>query len=617
MPSTILPLAEAAHQRGDLVAAKRLYSRALQEKTNSADALYGLGTIASQENDIDNARQLLAKASAIQPKAADIAFNYAVCLDRAGDRDGAVVEALRAAELAANDEYFSNTICQLLLKLNQAKAVLQLKSRHKHYQTSSRILRAKAHGFLGQWDKAVSLLRALSVVHLNDPKICRELSIAAGRLRDYPLAIDSYRRYMTLISPDAHDYLRLADLYLLARDRSNSSEQLLLAASSGACDTEYYVLKARLERLNGDNWLARASCEKALGLQPSNGQAWNIRIETADPEELRDLIDRINTEIDFNAIGEHHRELVHYALADAHQRLGEQRQAFARLKTANALQKSALHAKQADYDFSQNEFQADSTIKHFQRIFSHASDIPGQPTPIFIVGMPRSGTTLMERLLSQLEDVTAGGENEALGFLATQYQIDVNNGHLPLPASTTSEQWEKIALQYFARAPVSKQYLVDKLPHNFNHVGMILSLFPSAKVIQMRRDPRDVCLSIYSHSFPDGHTYACDFDSLAHTFKLSRQLMDHWAQLAPDRVLDVNYEGLAANPSAEGRRVVEFCGLQWSDRCLEFYKNPGVSFTFSEMQVREAISDKRVGRWKEYEKELGDMFTALTKHGLL
>jgi tetratricopeptide (TPR) repeat protein len=615
--STSLPQAEAAHRRGDLVTAKALYVRVLEQDDNSADALYGLGTLAMQEKDTDKAQELLAKASAIQPQAADIAFKYAVCLDRAGDYDGAIIEGLRAAELAANDEFFSNIICQFLLKLDQAKAVLQLKSRHKHYQTSSCILQAKAYGFLGEWDEAVSLLRALSAEHRNDPKICRELSIAAGRLRDYPLAIDSYRRYMTLISPQAHDHLKFADIYLIARDINNSSEQLSLAALSGACSAEYHVLKARLERLSGDKQLARASSEKALGLQPSNGQAWSVRIETAEQEELGDLIERINTAVDYAVTSDHHKVLVHYALADAHLRLGEQTEAFAKLKTANALQKSSLYAKQAAYNTTQSRHSADSTIKHFSKIFSQANVTPDQPLLIFIVGMPRSGTTLMERLLSQLEEVTAGGENEVLGFLATQYRIDVNKRHRPLPASMTSLQWGEIAQQYYARAPFSKQYLVDKLPHNFNHVGMILSLFPNAKIIQMRRDPRDVCLSIYSHSFPDGHNYACDFDSLAHEFKLSRELMDYWAQLAPDRVLDVNYESFAASPSAEGRKVVEFCGLRWSDRCLEFYKNPGASFTFSEMQVREAISKKRIGRWKEYEKELGELFTALTKHGLL
>ncbi|MFT4825290.1 MAG: Flp pilus assembly protein TadD [Halioglobus sp.] len=617
MGSTSLSLAEAAHQRGDLVAAKQLYSRALREDDNSAGALYGLGTIALQQKDSDIARELLAKASAIQPQAADIAFNYAVCLERAGEHGLAVTEALRAAELAATDEDFSNTICQLLLKLDQAKVVLQLKSKHQHQRSSSRILAAKAYGFLGEWDKAVSLLRALSAAHANDSKICRELSIAAGRLRDYPLAIDSYRRYLALITPQAHDYLKLADLYLIARDLDNSTEQLSLAASSGACGADYQILKARLERLNGENRLACLSSEEALDLQPGNVQAWKIRIETADTEELRDLIPRINTKVDFAAISQHEKVTIHYALADAYLRLGEQAEAFAKLKTANGLQKSILQSKQADYSFTQSQFKTDSTIEHFQKIFSHANAIPDEPTPIFIVGMPRSGTTLMERLLSQVEDVTAGGEIEVMGFLATQYRMDVNNRRSPLPASMTSVQWEEIARQYYARTPSSKQYLVDKLPHNFNHVGMILSLFPEARILQMRRDPRDVCLSIYSHSFSEGHSYAIDFDAMAHTFKLSRQLMDHWAQLAPDRVLNVNYESLAANPLVEGRKAVEFCGLEWSDRCLDFYKNPGASFTFSEMQVREAISKKRVGRWKEYEEELGGMFAALTKYGLL
>jgi len=146
---------------------------------------------------------------------------------------------------------------------------------------------------------------------------------------------------------------------------------------------------------------------------------------------------------------------------------------------------------------------------------------------------------------------------------------------------------------------------------------MILSLFPNAKVIQMRRDPRDVCWSIFTRMFSESHNYACDFESLAHAYANARRLMDHWALLAPDRVMDVNYELLVANPVEIGQQITAFCGLPWSHDCLNFHKTVSSSFTFSELQVRETISDKRIGRWQPFDAYLSPLFDALERVGCI
>lgn len=159
--------------------------------------------------------------------------------------------------------------------------------------------------------------------------------------------------------------------------------------------------------------------------------------------------------------------------------------------------------------------------------------------------------------------------------------------------------------------------MTDKMPQNFQHVGMILSTFPAARVIQMRRDPRDVCWSIFTRMFHAGHNYACDFESLAHAYAVSRQLMDHWAALAPDRVLDVSYEALVADPLVQGQRITDFCELPWSARCLDFHKTISTSFTFSELQVREAINEQRIGRWQPFERQLAPLVEALQRYGCL
>jgi len=636
MPSTI-QLAEAAHRRGDLAEAKILYTKVLQGNKHgsdalSADALYGLGTLALQENNLPDALQLLGQASAIQPQAADISFNYALCLNDAGDKEKAIQVTLQAARNCGTDEILSQAICRLLLEVNQPEAVLRQLARFPQKQIESVILRAQACGALGDWDKAVSLLRQLFREHDENPKIARELSLAAGKLRDYVLAIECFARYILLKTATADDYLKFADLHLIARDVGQSQQQLDMAASLGANGVEFHVLKARLARLDADYEVARNASETALRIQPGQGQAWSIRIETADVPELPDLIKRINSSVDFENIKPYHNSLIRYALADAHARLEASEEAFSNYAIANQLQKKNLQERDTYYNFQSSSAQTSSTIKHFPKIYAQAGVIQGQPTPIFILGMPRSGTTLVERMLSQLDNVTAGGENETLGFLAARYQRDTDANKLPLPSSMTRQQWDVIARSYYERTNHTLKtndsktklsieslpaFLTDKMPHNFNHVGMILSMFPLARVIQMRRDPRDVCLSIYTRSFPEGHNYACSFDTLAHAYKLSTELMDQWLQIAPDRVIDIHYESLVQDPLTEGKKITAFCGLEWRDKCLDFYKDISTSFTFSEIQVRQAIHDNRIGRWKRVEDHLQPLTDALTQQGCL
>lgn len=629
MQSTI-QIAEAAHRKGELEEARQGYNDLLQRNENDADALYGLGMLSLQENDPFGALTWLNRASIIQPQAADIAFALARCLKKIGDAHKAITEALRSLEYCGTDEPLSRAVCQLLLELNQPKAVLNQLAQFPHTEIASAILEAQTRGSLGQWDESVSLLRNLFRDHHDEPKIARELSVAAGKLRDYPLAIDSFKGYLELTKPTAHDYIRFADLYLMARDVGNSQKQLDIAEGLGECGLEYLVLRARLARLSADNDVARMASEAVLKLQPNHGQAWSIRIETAEQRELVGLIERINKETDHKNTSIYFKSLIQYALADAYSRLGQLEEAFSAYGSANKFQWDILEARHRQYDSRKSELQSSSTIEYFSKVFVQARVVPGHPIPLFILGMPRSGTTLVERMLSQLDDVVAGGENETLSFLATQYQLDANSKRNPLPELMTASQWQAIAQRYHQQTnailaatlavPLSEskpKFLTDKMPQNFNHVGMILSMFPSAKIIQMRRDPRDVCLSIYTRSFPDGHSYACNFDALAHAYKLSSQLMDHWVRIAPDRVLDVHYEKLVEDPLLEGKKITAFCDLDWSDRCLEFHKSITSSFTFSEIQVRKAINSEGVGRWRRVEAYLQPLITALQQQGCL
>jgi len=305
--------------------------------------------------------------------------------------------------------------------------------------------------------------------------------------------------------------------------------------------------------------------------------------------------------------------LIYYAMADACRILGNTSAAASALRSANALQRAGLSERGELYDREKEVRGHRLLMEQFGETTVVARHLAELPSPVFIVGMPRSGTTLMEKILAQIEGVSPCGENEALGFIASQYQRDVDTGALPPPAQMNAGQWLCLAQRYFELTLERDAYLVDKMPFNFLHVGMILAMFPTARVIQMRRDPRDVCLSIYSKPFPDGHNYACEPEPLAHACSEAQRLMDHWQALDSSRVIDVQFEDLVRDPVAQSQRVTNFCGLPWSPACLEFHRNLSASFTFSEKQVREAISEKPVGQWRAFEKDLADLFAAIDR----
>ncbi len=617
MTTATIEQAESAHRSGDLEAAKAIYTQLLETNGDNVDALYGLATIALQQTATKDALPLFQRAAALQPEAADIHLNHAVCLFETGHLQDAIAAANRAAALAWNDEFFLVAIGNLLIKLGEPASISNLFRGIAKPSADARILLAKSHGLLGEWDRAVALLHDLHREQSDNAAIANELALAAGKLRDYPLAIASFEHYLSLVTPTAQDHLRFADLLLIARDIGYSERELALAASLATESSEFHVLKARLARLSGNTDEAISATSAALDLDAHNGQAWGIHMEISDSAALPTLIARMKSLLREEIANPYFRSLMSYALANAYLRSGDSGAAFVELETANNLQQEHFRERGLAYDFARKEEEAEGIIRHFSKLTTSAPINAEQPIPIFIVGMPRSGTTLMEKLLSQLDEVTATGENETMGFLGTQYQLDANKHLVPLPENMQPHDWQSLAEKYLARNHLRNRYITDKMPHNFNHVGMILSMFPKARVLQMRRDPRDVCLSIYTRSFPDGHPYACSFESLAHAYMLCQRIMDHWAQLEPTRVMDIKYADLVSNTRELGENIFRFCGLQWQDRCLEFHRDVTPSFTFSEMQVRRAISTDRVNRWQAYDDHLGDMYAALARWNCL
>ncbi|BAZ93193.1 uncharacterized protein FOKN1_0791 [Thiohalobacter thiocyanaticus] len=229
--------------------------------------------------------------------------------------------------------------------------------------------------------------------------------------------------------------------------------------------------------------------------------------------------------------------------------------------------------------------------------------------PIFIVGMPRSGTSLVEQILASHPGVHGGGELTDLWQIVQQ--LPGNTGNKPYPAcleELTAQDLHGLARRYLdglERLSAEAARVTDKLPHNFLHLGLVRLLLPQARVIHCVRDARDTCLSIYSHRFNTGHLYARNLHSLGRYYRAYERLMAHWEQVLDLPLLTLTYESLVEDTEAQSRRLVEFCGLDWTSACLRFYEQQRTVNTPSHAQVRQPVYTSAVQRWRRFEPWIG------------
>ncbi|MBL1218301.1 MAG: sulfotransferase family protein [Planctomycetes bacterium] len=275
----------------------------------------------------------------------------------------------------------------------------------------------------------------------------------------------------------------------------------------------------------------------------------------------------------------------------------------------------------ADFNVAQYTNTIDQLIETFSpaNLPSMARSDNDSPMPIFIVGMPRSGTSLVEQILASHPDVHGAGELEDFARLAiglgTRYNLPT-----PYPAcvrSLTDEQANELAAHHLARlSDISNASprVTDKLPHNFSHIGLISRLFPGAKIIHCVRHPVDVCLSCYATPLSPAHNYSNRLTHLAQAYSQYRRLMDHWhAALDDTEILDVEYEAVVADQEGWTHRLLEFCDLPWHDECMRFYETKRVTRTASMDQVNQPIYTSSVHRYKNFEKHLGPLIDGLAE----
>jgi tetratricopeptide (TPR) repeat protein len=346
---------------------------------------------------------------------------------------------------------------------------------------------------------------------------------------------------------------------------------------------------------------AADSLERSIALSPSQGAAYHALVSSRRlTEGDRPLVARIRSRLEAPDLAERPRMALHFAAGKALDDLGDYAGAIQHFDAANA-----IRARLCPFDPAVFEQRVDRLIARFTRelFAAHASMGGDDETPVLVLGMPRSGTTLVERIVSSHPKVAGGGE---LSFWNEQGLKWADAPMAKLAESADALRRDYLRLLRTIGPDASR--VTDKMPFNFLWIGLVHLLLPRARIIHCRRNPVDTCLSIYATHFSSDWAAASDRGGLVSYYRQYLRLMDHWrAVLPPDRLLEVDYEEATAAPEPAARRLVAFCGLEWDPACLQPERNRDVVRTASKWQARQPIYRTSVERWRNYEPWIGEL----------
>jgi tetratricopeptide (TPR) repeat protein len=427
-------------------------------------------------------------------------------------------------------------------------------------------------------------------------------------------------RAVEIATPDPKLLEAVAQIFLQTNDPGRA-KPLLYRALELAPNDPTLLYRAALshfylnETAEADRLLARV-----LEIAPGNGYAWHVRSQLATAKQEANHIPELRAALARPRVREIDAMLVSFSLAKELEDVGEFAQSFEVLLQANAIKRRTL-----TYDVS-------SDVRAMQNVMTHYSAAAMQtlrggdetPGPIFIVGMPRTGTTLVERILGNHSEVTSVGEavdfpeEMSAGARAAHARLGLTDPNL-LRASLQMDFGEVgrrylAAVRDLAGAP---RYTIDKLPFNFRYAGLIHKALPKASIVHLTRDPIDTCYAVFKTLFINAYHFSYQLEELAEYFIGYRRMMDHWHCVMPGVMLELRYEDLVADPQTQCRRLLEHCGLQWEDQVLDFHRSTKASTTASAMQVRRPIYKSSVQKWRNYTRELQPVLRRLAEAGLV
>ena len=387
-----------------------------------------------------------------------------------------------------------------------------------------------------------------------------------------------------------------------------------------APDEPHFVFnRATVRRFLGDLAGAEQDYDRVICLKPDDHEAYLNRSELRVQTRERNHIHQLRTLLAARIPHWRAQVALEYAIAKEYEDLEEYEQSFAHLTRATRLRRAHLR-----YDVANDIATVDWIIQAYPRTEVTTSPAGGSTAaPIFIIGLPRSGSTLVERILGSHSKVRMAGE---LPQFALSVVAAASRGTQPahitrqqLIAQSALVDFAALGREYIARVNalgLRSDRFTDKMPLNYLYCGLIRRALPSARIVHVRRHPMAACYAIHKTLFQDGYPFAYDLQELGRYYIAYRRLMRHWSQTLPGCIHEVRYEDLVADPIGQTRRLLDFCELDWEDECAEFHANAAPTTTASAAQVRRPLYSTSISRWRNYSTQLSSLREQLKAAGI-
>jgi tetratricopeptide (TPR) repeat protein len=584
-----LAIASYCHTAGHLTVASEHYGRILEVEPDHAEVLHRLGLIAQQQGHRQLAIDFLNRAVAGNGASADHWYNLGVVHSWAGNNDeaaSAFEEALRLQPEHAEACNNLAIVLQLRGELQRSIEYFQLALQYRPAFPEAFSNLGNALNGQGKWEQAIVACRQALVLKPDYAEALNNLGIAYQQQEDLAQAIACYRQALDLqpTNADASNNLATAlkEQGMLAESVAQYRETLRLKPCHAlACYS--------LSQFVAEGWYDFAADELA-----------QVKAQLAD-----------------RRVAVLERSLHAFTLGAVYERQDSFDQAFEYYRQANDLRKQFLAQRKMAFDAERNRLMVDRIMATFNRAFFQRVQEWGTDTevPVFVVGMPRTGSTLVEQILSSHPRVHGAGELGEVHYLTDgrpsgDAGCDLGGIALPLSDRATAQKMAGAYLKTLNGVGAGASRVINKTLGNFYCLGLIATLFPRARIIHCTRHPLDVGVSCYCQNF-NNLDFCWSFEDIGAYYCQYQRLMAHWRDVLPVPIHEVRYEQLIQQQEAVTHRLVAFCGLDWDERCLTFFKtNRGVR-TASTLQVRKPLTAHSIGRWQRFRAHVDPLIKAL------
>lgn len=601
--------------RNEIPEATEYLEKAVRNATRFHQAKVDLAIAYRRSNELKKAERLLRKLTRQEPDLTIAWQHFGDLLIEIGKFDAgraafsqAIVTDIHAEEMKRAMQYLIDASSEEAETI--FRSILKKDKNHLHALIGLASIAVDA----GSFDDAEQMLQQALSISSHLDRIWIGLTRIEAHKGHYHEAETCARKAVAFGPDNAESWTRLGTVLAWVLKTEAAREAFEKSLSIDPDQPRIRIALGHVLKTLGDNEASVQAYRRSIVLEPMMGEAYwslaDLKTYHFTEQESTDMKRVLGAE----QLDDMNRAAFHFALGWAHEDQGEYEASFEHYESGNAI-KHQLESFDAERFldkigrtrtfFSKEEWLADT---------SHIDAM--NAVPIFIVGLPRSGSTLVEQILASHSLVQGTMElPHILNYAAALDATGENGNAYPEAiAELSQEKLSGLGKLYLKETEVYRQdshYFVDKMPNNYFHVGLIHLILPQAIIVDVRRQPMDCCFSLYKQNFAQGQAFSNRFEDLALYYNKYVELMEFWESVLPGRVLRVDYESLVEDSEAQIRRLLVHCGLEFESSCLKFYETERSVRTASAEQVRQPIYDKRVHYWKNYERFLEPLQEAL------